>query len=68
MFLKVKANGDLIEVLSMNDLFDPFLAEIVGRYQRGEEVQDAEKFTKSDLSFPSDEALPKCWLDSHYRS
>jgi hypothetical protein len=67
MFLKVKANSDLIEVLSLRDLFDPFLSEVVGRYQRGEEVQDPEKFAKADLVFPSDEALPRCWVDPHYR-
>ena len=67
MFLKVKANNDLVEVLSMRDLFDPYLGEVVGRYQRGEEVQDPEKFAKADLAFPSDEPLPKCWLDPHYR-
>ena len=67
MFLKVKANADLIEVLSMWDLFDPFMVDLVGRYQRGEEVQDPEKFAKSDLVFPSGEALPQCWVDPHYR-
>lgn len=67
MFLKVKANADLIEVLSMRDLFDPFMVDVVGRYQRGEEVQDPEKFAKSDLVFPSGEALPQCWVDPHYR-
>ena len=67
MFLKVTANNDLVEVLSMRDLFDPYVGEIVGRYQRGEEVQDAEKFAKADLIFPSGEALPQCWVDAHYR-
>ena len=67
MFLKVKTNADLIEVLSMRDLFDPFMVDLVGRYQRGEEVQDPEKFAKSDLVFPSGEALPQCWVDPHYR-
>jgi hypothetical protein len=33
----------------------------------GEEMQDADKFPKSDLIFPSGEELPKCWLDVHYR-
>ena len=28
MFLKVKANNDLVEVLSMRDLFDPYVGEI----------------------------------------
>jgi len=67
MFLKEKATGDLIEVLSVKDLFDPFLNELVGRYQHGEEVQDPEKFKKLDLVFPSGEMMPLCWIDPHYR-
>ncbi|MDH5469112.1 MAG: acetyltransferase [Gammaproteobacteria bacterium] len=67
MFLKDKNSEDLVEVLSLNDLFDPFCKNLVGRYQHGEERQDPEKFAKSDLAFPSGEGLPKCWLDAHYR-
>lgn len=67
MFLKSKANDDLVEVLSVKDLFDPFNEAIVGRFHAGEELQDAESFKKADLKFPSDEELPKCWLDPHYR-
>ena len=67
MFLKDKNSDDLIEVLSLQDLFDPFSTSLVGRYQHGEEPQDPEKFNKSDLIFPSDETLPRCWLDAHYR-
>jgi hypothetical protein len=67
MFLKDKNSEDLVEVLSLTDLFDPFCKQLVGRYQHGEERQDPEKFTKTALSFPSGEGLPKCWLDAHYR-
>ena len=67
MFLKVKTNGDLVEIMSTHDLFDPFLADVNGRYQRGEEVQDAETFHKMDLRFPSNESLPECWTNPHYR-
>ena len=67
MFLKEKASSHLVEVLSLNDLFDPFNAHVVGRYHHGEEVQDAEQFCKQALSFLSDEELPRCWLDPHYR-
>lgn len=67
MFLKDKNSEDLVEVLSLNDLFDPFCKNLVGRYQHGEERQDPENFAKSDLAFPSGEGLPKCWLDAHYR-
>lgn len=67
MFLKNSSNNDLVEILSVNDLFDPYCTQVVGRYQHGEERQDPEKFAKSGLIFPSGEALPRCWLDAHYR-
>lgn len=67
MYLKQKTNGHLVEVLSLNDLFNPMQTQVVGRLHYGEEIQDPEKFTKADLSFPSGEPLPRCWLDVHYR-
>jgi len=67
MFLKDRISGDLVEVLSLRDLFDPFQVEVVGRYQQGEEVQDPEKLKKAELIFPSGEALPQSWIDPHYR-
>jgi len=66
MFLK-DSKDDLVEVLTLSDLFDPFSKTLVGRYQHGEEAQDPEKFNKTDLSFPSGEDLPRCWVDAHYR-
>ena len=67
MFLKHAGNEKMVEVLSLDDLFNPTHNELVGRYHVGEELQDPEKFTKSDLVFLSGEALPECWLDKHYR-
>ena len=67
MFLKDKKNGDLVEILTLKELFDPCQGEVVGRFQQVEEVQDPEKSKKADLLFPSGEALPKCWIDPHYR-
>jgi len=67
MLLKERSRGELVEVLATNDLTNPFIDELTGRYNHGEEAQDPETFKKSDLSFLSGEALPKCWLDSHYR-
>ena len=67
MFLQEKLRHEMIEILSLSDLFDPFNKTLVGRYQHGEEVQDPEKFDKSNLQFLSGEDLPECWLDSHYR-
>ena len=67
MFLKDKSSDDLVEVLTTKDLFDPFCSSLIGRYQRGEDPQDPETFDKSSLAFPSGEALPRCWVDAHYR-
>ena len=67
MFLQQKTNHEMLEVLSLNELFDPFNKTLVGRYQHGEEVQDSEQFQKTNLQFLSGEQLPECWLNSHYR-
>jgi hypothetical protein len=67
MYLKQKKEGHLVEVLSLNDLFNPNHNNVVGRLHYGEEIQDPEKFAKTDLIFPSGEELPRCWLDVHYR-
>jgi hypothetical protein len=67
MYLKHQKTGDLVEVLDLGDLFDPFHAEIKGRYHSGEELQDEIRFSKSDLIFPSGEGLPQCWTDGKYR-
>ena len=67
MFLKDRARGELVEVMSNEELFNPFRDKLLGRYNHGEEAQDPELFKKSELSFLSGEELPKCWVDSHYR-
>ena len=67
MFLKEKSSNDLVEVLDLKGLFDPFCSDLTGRYQHGEEPQDPTTFSKASLVFPSGEALPKCWVDAHYR-
>lgn len=67
MFLLQKTNHEMVEILSLKELFDPFNKTLIGRYQHGEEVQDPEKFDKTNLQFLSGEDLPECWLDAHYR-
>lgn len=67
MFLKQSKSGHRIEVLTLNDLFNPRHVELVGRYHHGDEVEGPEKFKKSDLLFLSGEALPRCWTDPRYR-
>lgn len=70
MFLKVRHNDDasLVEVLNVKQLFNPFDARVQARLHGGEELQDPQEYPKTDLFFPSGEALPRCWLNSHYQS
>jgi hypothetical protein len=71
MFLKLSQhgehNGTLVEVLDVKALVDPFAPTVHARIHGGEELQDPHHFEKGELSFPSGEALPRCWVDSHYR-
>lgn len=68
MFLKEINTGELVEVLGTTELFDPFRDRIVGRYNSGEEMPDPRQFRKQDLSFCSNEPLPRCWMDADYRA
>ena len=67
MFLQQKTTGDLVEILTLADLYNPCCQEVTGQSHAGEEIQDPYSFLKSELIFPSGESLPLCWLDSHYR-
>jgi hypothetical protein len=67
MFLRQKRSGDLIEVIDLSFLFDPFVPIVRGQVHAGEEMQEATDFPKADLEFPSGENLPRCWTDGGYR-
>jgi len=67
MYLKHTPSGDLVEVLDMKALIDPGKKAVVGRFHAGEELQDPANFAKTELVFPSGEALPRCWLDANYK-
>ena len=67
MFLHHQPSDTLVEILSLETLFNPNELKVKGRFHAGQEMQDVEYFTKSHLEFPSGELLPKCWLDAHYR-
>jgi len=67
MYLKHRQSGDLVEVLEMEKLVDPCMSSLSGRLHAGEELQEPAQFSKTDLVFPSNEDLPRCWRDAHYR-
>lgn len=66
MFLKHVPTDELIEVIDLTDVINPCSATIRGRSHAGEVVHRPENFLKAELAFPSGEALPTCWVDSHY--
>jgi hypothetical protein len=66
MYLRHVASGDLVEVLDLEALFDPFQTAVRGRFHAGEELPEPALFEKSGLKFPSGERLPRCWVDAHY--
>jgi hypothetical protein len=68
MFLQDKESGNLVEILTVESLYDPSSSEIEGRFHAGQEMQNPETFPKSNLIFPSGESLPQCWLDPDYRA
>jgi hypothetical protein len=67
MLLKNKDTGNLVEVMDVQSLINPVTDEIIIQIQEGEEKQDPEPLPKCNLSFPSGEDLPRCWLDANYR-
>jgi len=67
MFLKDKHSGDLVEILDVDALCDPYEPSVRGRYHSGEEMPDPADFRKTGLIFPSGESLPRCWFEPHYK-
>jgi len=67
MFLRDKSSGDLVDVLDVTALMDPNQESVSVSRHAGEERGDPMDAPKSELVFPSGEALPVCWADAHYR-
>lgn len=67
MFLKDKETDSLVEILSVEDLFDPNKNTVPGQGQAGQEEQNSASFKKENLKFPSGEELPRCWMDVNYQ-
>lgn len=66
MFLKDRSTGDLVEVLELDALINPTNDMISAKNQAGQEEQEPASFQKNQLTFPSGESLPRCWLDADY--
>lgn len=57
----------MIDVSTIRELTNLYQDTVMGCSQAGEEMQDPQEFSKSDLVFLSGEELPKCWTDPKYR-
>lgn len=66
MFLFHKPTQTLVEILTIEKLFNSCANEVTGIMHAGEELQEPDSYLKSEMIFPSGEALPRCWLDLHY--
>ena len=69
MLLRVKTSKHMVEVSNLADLMNLHCEKVVGLSQEGEDIhdQDVDTYEKSNLTFLSGEALPRCWTDPHYR-
>jgi len=68
MYLKHRISGDLVEIMDEKALINPCQSYVPGRFHAGEEVQAIEQFLKSELTFPSGENMPICWIDAEYKT
>jgi len=67
MLLKQKSSGHLVDVDNLADLISPFHTQVSAKQNWGEEMGDPESLAKNDLCFLSNEPLPVCWTNEHYR-
>jgi hypothetical protein len=67
MFLKETRTGDLVDVIDMGSLINPFTQLVDVQYQSGEDLADPVAIDKQNLAFPSGEQLPECWINGYYR-
>ncbi len=67
MFLMHVPSSDLVEVINLPDVINPYSPTIRARSHMGELIHRPENFLKTELAFQSGEPLPRCWVDGHYR-
>ncbi|GAB6260651.1 acetyltransferase [Photobacterium sp. CCB-ST2H9] len=67
MFLKESKSGDLVDVVDMASLTNPFKRHVTVQFQSGEDLADPVMIEKQHLAFPSGEGLPECWINGYYR-
>jgi hypothetical protein len=67
MLLQITEGNVLVKILDLEQVINPNQGDVLVQAQAGEEEQDPELIKKGQLSFPSGEDLPRCWIDPNYR-
>jgi hypothetical protein len=66
MYLKHIPSEELVEVIDLQDVVNPFSSSVLARSYKGDKQQRAERYPKGELVFPSGEALPLCWTQGTF--
>jgi len=66
MYLKYIPTNDLVEVIDLQDVINPYATTVLARVYSDERGQRTDRYPKSDLTFPSGEALPQCWTERSF--
>lgn len=66
MYLKHTPSDELVEVIDLQDVVNPFSSSVLARSYRNDKQQRAERYPKSELIFPSGESLPACWTQGTF--
>ncbi|NMG10131.1 acetyltransferase [Brasilonema sp. UFV-L1] len=68
MLLQIKGSDELVKILDVKELIDPNHDVVHAQEQEGQEEQQPDSYKKENLTFPSGESLPRCWIDANYRN
>ncbi|MGH8000669.1 MAG: acetyltransferase [Brasilonema sp.] len=68
MLLQIKGSEELVKILDVQELINPNHDVVHAQEQQGEEEQQPDSYKKENLTFPSGESLPRCWIDANYRN
>jgi len=66
MYLKYIPTDDLVEVIDLQDVINPYATTVLARVYSDERGQRTDRYPKADLTFPSGEALPQCWTQKSF--
>ena len=66
VYLKHVPTDDLVEVIDLQDVINPYATTVLARGYTDERLQRTDRYPKTELIFPSGEALPQCWTERSF--